>query len=192
MKQLSFTGITRQGGATLVIALVMLVLMTLLTVSAINLSTGNLKMVGNMQYQQEASSAAQAAVNQVLSRASYLTQPASVPNEVTINVNGHDYVVQLSRPCLKSASPMTATELGSLPPSEAARCHSSSATKHSGVLSQNPAGISSDCSRVLWEIRARVDDPSTNARAEIVEGVSMSMDKIQADVYKNDAGLRCS
>lgn len=181
-----------QRGATLVVALVMLVLMTLLAVSAINLSSGNLKMVGNMQYQQEATSAAQVAVNQVLSRASYLTQPASTPGSITVNVNGHDYAVQVARPCLKSAAVITIAELSSLPPAEAARCRTSSAVANSGLLGQNPGGMPSDCSRVTWEIRATVNDPATNAQAEIVEGASMKMDRILADIYKNDAAMRCS
>lgn len=182
----------RQRGATLVIALVMLVLMTLLAVSAINLSTGNLKMIGNMQYQQEASSAAQAAVNQVLSRASYLTQPASTPNSITVSVNGHDYAVQVSRPCLKSAAVITIGELSNLPPAEAARCRTSNSITNPGILGQNPGGMPSDCSRVVWEIKASVNDASTNAQAEIVEGASMRMDRILADIYKNDPDMRCS
>lgn len=192
MNHACFTIKRRQAGATLVVALVMLVLMTLLAVSAINLGTGNLKMVGNMQYQQEASSAAQAAVNQVLSKASYLTQPASTPNEMTVHVNGHDYTVQLSRPCLKSAAVITVAELSALPPAEAARCRTSGSVTNPGILGQNPGGMPSDCSRVVWEIKASVNDPATNAQAEIVEGASMRMDRILADIYKNDAAMRCS
>lgn len=192
MKPLPCTVKNKQAGATLVIALVMLVLMTLLAVSAINLSTGNLKIVGNMQYQQEASSAAQAAVNQVLSKASYLTQPASVPDEMTINVNGHDYAVRLSQPCLKSVAVLTVADLSGLPLQEAASCSLSSAAHSSGVLSQDAANAYSDCARVTWEIRASVNDPELNAQAEIVEGVSMKMDRLQADIYQNDTAMHCS
>lgn len=179
-------------GATLVVALVMLVLMTLLAVSAINLSTGNLKMIGNMQYQQEATSAAQAAINQVLSRAVYFTQPANAPRQIMVNVNGQSYTVQVAQPCLKSASVITVQELSSLPPAEALRCRTSSAVTNSGILGQNPGGMPSDCSRVVWEIRATVNDPNTNAQAEMVEGASMKMDRILADAYKNDPAMRCS
>lgn len=192
MKRQSFSSLSAQRGATLAVALVMLTLMTLLAVTAINMSTGNLKIVGNMQYQQEATSAAQAAVNQVLSRAAYLTQPANSPGQITVNVNGHDYTVQVSRPCLKSAAVITIADLSSLPPPEAARCRTSSAVSNSGLLGQNPGGMPSDCSRVVWEIRATVNDPTTSAQAEIVEGASMKMDRILADVYKNDAAMRCS
>lgn len=192
MKQRLATSLFHQQGATLVVALVMLVMMTLLAVSAINLSTGNLKVVGNMQYQQEAASAAQVAINKVLSRAGYLTQPANTPGQIVVNVNGQDYTVQVARPCMKSASVITVSELSTLPPAEAARCRTSSAVTNSGLLGQNPGGMPSDCSRVVWEIKATVNDPSTNAHAELVEGASMKMDRVLADVYKNDPAMRCS
>lgn len=192
MRKKSMVYRSRQHGATLIVALVMLVLMTLLAVSAINLSTGNLKLIGNMQYQQEATSAAQAAINQVLSSAGYLTQPANTPSQITVNVNGHDYTVQLTRPCLKSAAVITVADLSALPPAEAARCRTTSAVTNSGLLGQNPGGMPSDCSRVVWELKANVEDPDTNARAELVEAASMKMDRILADAYKNDPAMRCS
>lgn len=181
-----------QRGATLVVALVMLVLMTLLAVSAINLSTGNLKMIGNMQYQQEATSAAQVAINQVLSRAEYFTKPSTTPGQIMVSVNGQPYTVQVTKPCLRSAAIITIKELSSLPPAEALRCRTSSAVTNSGILGQNPGGMPSDCSRVVWEIRATASDPDTNARAELVEGATIKMDRVLADAYKNDSTMRCS
>jgi Tfp pilus assembly protein PilX len=61
----------QERGVTLIVTLIMLVVMMLLAVAAINMSTTNLKVVGNMQLQQEATSAAQAAINQVLSKGTY-------------------------------------------------------------------------------------------------------------------------
>jgi Tfp pilus assembly protein PilX len=44
----------RQNGVVLVIGLIMLVLLTLMVVSAINSGTANLRIAGNMQAQDEA------------------------------------------------------------------------------------------------------------------------------------------
>ena len=55
----------RQSGATLIVALIMLIMMTVLAVSAINLSTINLKIVGNMQSQKAMDAAAQDAIEQI-------------------------------------------------------------------------------------------------------------------------------
>jgi Tfp pilus assembly protein PilX len=67
----------KQQGATLIVALVMLVLLTMLAVSSINLSTTNLKIVGNMQAQKYMDAAAQDAIEQVMSTANTFTAPAS-------------------------------------------------------------------------------------------------------------------
>ena len=42
---------SRQQGATLMIALIMLIMLTLFAISAMNTSTTNLRVVGNMQAQ---------------------------------------------------------------------------------------------------------------------------------------------
>ena len=66
-----------QQGATLIVALVMLVLLTMLAVSSINLSTTNLKIVGNMQAQKYMDAAAQDAIEQAMSTSDTFTAPAS-------------------------------------------------------------------------------------------------------------------
>jgi Tfp pilus assembly protein PilX len=68
--------ICSQRGATLVIALIMLVLLTLFAISALNTSTTNLKVVGNMQARTEAFNAAQQAIDNVISRTDFVTNPA--------------------------------------------------------------------------------------------------------------------
>lgn len=57
----------KQRGAVLIVSLLLLTAMTLLGVAAINSSTVNLLIVGNLQAQQEAEAASQEAVEAVLS-----------------------------------------------------------------------------------------------------------------------------
>jgi len=57
----------RQRGATLLISLIMLVLLTMFAVSAITLSTSTSKIVGNMQAKKNADAIAQRIVDQVIS-----------------------------------------------------------------------------------------------------------------------------
>ena len=61
------SSIKQQKGAVLFIALVLLLIMTLFAVSSINLSTVNLKIVGNMQAIRTMDSDAQDAIEQTLS-----------------------------------------------------------------------------------------------------------------------------
>ncbi|OGB24145.1 MAG: hypothetical protein A3I66_11080 [Burkholderiales bacterium RIFCSPLOWO2_02_FULL_57_36] len=170
-----------QRGATLIVALVMLVLMTLLALSAISISTGNLKVVGNMQYQQEAMTAAQSAINQVLSKGTYLSAPSTAPTALNVNVNGGVYPVTLAPPCLKSSVSILVSEL-SLASVEDNKC----------VSSGSPVNNQSDCARVTWQVAASVNDPATKAKANLVQGVTMRMDRVIAEAYKSDSTKRCS
>jgi len=171
----------KQAGATLIMALIMLVLMTLLALSAINMSTGNLKVVGNMQYQQEATAAAQSAINQILSKGTYLSSPSTAPTSINVSVNGGTYAVAIAPPCLKSSVSILKSEL-SLSNPEDAKC----------VSSGNPENNQSDCARVTWQVTATVNDAITNAKVELVQGATMRMDRVIAEAYKTDSTKRCS
>ncbi len=86
-----------QQGMTLVIALVMLVMMTLFAVSSINLSTVNLRIVGNMQAQKAIDADAQQAIEQLLSNLSNFDTPT------TTTISGNIATVTLSKPvCMDS------------------------------------------------------------------------------------------
>ena len=65
-----------QQGLTLFVAMIILVMVTLLVVSAFRTSNTNLKIVNSMQGRQEALATAQAAVEQVLSSSFFAENPA--------------------------------------------------------------------------------------------------------------------
>ncbi len=67
-----------QRGMTLVVSLIMLVVITLFVLSAIRLSTANLRTVGNMQARNEAAAASQRAIEDLLSSPAAFTAPGSV------------------------------------------------------------------------------------------------------------------
>src|SRR5205823_12777067 len=66
----------RQRGATMIVSLIMLLLITLLAISSFTLGKGNLQIVGNMQQRQQAFAAAQAALATVISSTQFTTTPA--------------------------------------------------------------------------------------------------------------------
>jgi Tfp pilus assembly protein PilX len=91
--------IRSQRGATLVIALIMLVLLTLFAISALNTSTTNLKVVGNMQAHTEALNAAQQGIDTVISRTDFVSTPAAAvvnpcgaANQLCIDKDGNPTV----------------------------------------------------------------------------------------------------
>ena len=69
--------VNKQQGATLFVALLLLLMMTLFAISSINMSTVNLKIVGNMQATKSLDAEAEAAIEQVISDSTKFTSPSS-------------------------------------------------------------------------------------------------------------------
>lgn len=140
----------RQRGSTLLVGLIMLVLLTLVAVSAINSTNSSVQMVGNAQFREEATAAAQKAIENVISKGDFRNTP---PVSQTINVNGSvDYTVQFTpAPACVSFKPVDPTD-----PATPSDCASSMGTV---------------CYWTLWDIRAVVSDPNTGASIVVRQGV---------------------
>lgn len=80
----------RERGAVLLMSLILLLMMTVFAVSSVNMSNLGLKVIGNMQNQKVMDSAAQQALEQVISTA---TGFGLTPLEQTINVDGNSVTV---------------------------------------------------------------------------------------------------
>jgi Tfp pilus assembly protein PilX len=86
------SALRRQRGATLLVSLIMLVVLTLFAVSGFNLSSVNLKIAGNFQQQRYLEASLQQAIDQAISTSSVFDAPAAQ----TITVNG--FTVAVERP----------------------------------------------------------------------------------------------
>lgn len=139
-----------QRGSTLLVGLIMLVLLTLVAVSAINSTNSSVQMVGNAQFREEATAAAQKAIENVLSTGDFRDTP---PAPQVINVNGvADYTVVFTpAPDCVSFKPVDPTD-----PATPSACASS---------------IGNVCFWTLWDIRAVVTDTSTGASIAVRQGV---------------------
>ncbi len=112
---MSYRRLQRQRGATLIVALIMLVLLTLFAVSGFNLASVNLKIVGNFEQQKTMEAVAQQAIEQVISN------PANfnlTPTPTTVVVGG--YPVAVSAPKCNYSSPAKgySIKLGELTPED--------------------------------------------------------------------------
>ena len=94
--------IHKQSGMTLFIALIFLLIMTLFAVSSINMSTVNMRVIGNMQASKYMDAAAQDAIEQMLSTtAIYNVSP--VASTITTTLAGIPFVVTINVPtCIDS------------------------------------------------------------------------------------------
>ncbi len=93
-------------GAALVVGLIMLVLITIMLITALNLSTTNFRSVSNMQFREEAVAAANMAIEQVIS-SDFTAEPDAEEIEVYIDNNNDgtpDYNVLVAQPVCISAT----------------------------------------------------------------------------------------
>ena len=145
MKSLAY-----QRGSTLLISLIMLVLLTLMAFSAIESTTMGMQVVGNAQFRAEATSAAQQAIEKVISSTAFTT---TAPTAQTISVNNSNYTVTFSPAptCSQYQVVVSATEKN-LP----TECYASEVNL---------------CYRTVWDITAVVDDLNTGVKVTVHQGV---------------------
>ncbi|MFA7556509.1 MAG: pilus assembly PilX N-terminal domain-containing protein [Hydrogenophaga sp.] len=151
--------VTNQRGNTLIVALIMLTLMTLITVASLRLSTTSIQVVGNMQFQEEATAAAHQAIENIITWQYYKDQKfvdnTPAPQNIDINNDGvTDYVVAFERTCLgyQEVDPDT--------PNLPSQCTDSENLPAAGL-----------CYWGTWDIKATATDARTGASASVHQGV---------------------
>lgn len=159
----------RQHGATLITALVMLIVLTLLVISAVKSSTVNLRIASNMQVQGEAVAAAQQAIENVISN-----NFSSAPAAITVNVpmGGTTYAASTAIPkCIGSRALLNSEP--NLPP----QCLSSGTMQNTGIKFSASSAVSgtSWCYAQQWDVAAAVTEANTGASVEVHQGVSLNV-----------------
>lgn len=141
-----------QRGATLVVALIMLALITLLVINAFLLSSSNLKAVGNMQAREESIAAANQAIEQAISSPNFYSAAGNTVWNVDINHDGTaDYQVTTLKPvCIRAA------QSGAAYPSD---------------VELGAAMSAGSTWNVDWDIAATVTDAATGASVKLHQGV---------------------
>lgn len=146
----------RERGVALVIGMIMLVLLTLLVVSAINTGTINLRISGNMQSEDEARAMAQQAIEQFISSYSNFYPVLAGPTTTGFDVNNDgtaEYQVTVAKPVCKRAAPQT------IP-----RSIDCANGQKNGLY----------CWDTLWEVSATATSGTSGASQSVVQGVSLT------------------
>ncbi len=162
----------KQLGVTLITALVMLVVLTLLVIAAIRSSNTNLRIAGNMQLQEEAISAAQQATEQVLST-NFTQSPASAAVAASsVTIGPATYTTVVTTPVCTGSKALDNNTPG-LP----AECISSSTAQNTGIFFASGTAISgtSWCLAQQWDVRASVSDNITGASTTVHQGVNITV-----------------
>jgi len=164
---------SRQQGATLLLVLIMLIMLTLFAVSAMNQGTMNLKVVGNQQTRSEALDASQWVIDKVISTTQFIDSPGNaIPNPcngtyntLCFDMNGdgkYDYTTTLTpNPQCVQARSLKVGELrlkdatGKFDPtSEDVACLQAQQQGAFGISGAAAAGDSL-CANTVWEITAQ-------------------------------------
>lgn len=144
----------RQRGATLIVTLIMLVVLTLFALSGFNLSNVNLKIVGNYQQQKENEAQVSRALEQVISTVNLFTAPAAIC---------------LPSGAAPSGSPLSCASTSDVLVAKPLCNYTAPAkgyTKKIGELTPEDTS---------WEVRASYTDPVTKASTTMVQGVGVRL-----------------
>ena len=174
----------REQGITLVTALIMLLLLTMLALASVNLGNSNLQVVGNMQRRDQALAAAHAVLEETISSPTFTKTPDSAlantcgaPNQRCVDTDGDgktDVKVTLTPPpaCLK-VQPIKNTDLD-MSNAEDAGCSDGAAQAY-GVAGANDGN--SSCDNSVWDVTAVATDTATQTSVKVVQGVSVRVGK---------------
>jgi Tfp pilus assembly protein PilX len=170
----------RQRGITLVTALIMLVLLTLLALTSFNVGRSNLQIVSNMQQRDEATAAAQEVLEETISNPRFsvtpdnaLTNPCGAANQRCVDTNGDgtaDVRVALAPSPKCVTAPVIKNSALDLSVPEDAKCSMGSA-QNFGVA--GAVDGSSACADSVWDVSAVATDLQTNAQVKVTQGVAV-------------------
>jgi Tfp pilus assembly protein PilX len=181
----------RQQGMTLVMALIMLVLLTVLALTSFSLGNSNLQVVSNMQQREQAIAAANQVIEETISSPRFfstpeaaLTNPCGAPNQRCVDTDGDgkdDVKVALSpQPSCVKAQSIKNSDLD-LADAEDAGC-SVGSNQNFGVAGATNGN--SECANSVWDVTAVATDMTTQASVKVTQGVAVR-------VAKDDIASNC-
>ena len=181
--------IRRQRGATLIVTLIMLVVITLFAVSAFNSSNINMKVVGNMQSQAEAMAASQRAIEETVSHTDFYNTPANAipapcgnaPNTLCTDLNGDGtYELQSKltpNPACVQGYIIKTSDLKITQSADDLACIQAQQQGTFAVAGATPTG-DSICAKTVWDITAQTltynqSAASSDVNVTVTAGVSL-------------------
>lgn len=165
-----------QRGATLLVALIMLFLMTMMVVMSFNAGRSNLAIVGNQQAVQSTTDAAKQAIEEVMSHTYFVdspTAPFGNSDTKTYSIAGSSAAnisVQMTpKPCVRHV-----TVLPVDPDDTTSQGCVGGAQQNLGVEGASSWGTS--CADVIWELTAVATDSVTESKTTAIQGVRVRQD----------------
>ena len=162
-----------QSGASLIISMIMLVVLTLIVVSAIRFGNVNLRIANNTQAKAEAAAATQVALERFLVTAKAASNlDAIAATSDTVVTGGASYKVTTAKPVCQLSKPVLNAELDATSATDQKCFESADADKAivaGGTLTTAPSA----CNSQQWSVQADVSDGFTGAQVTSVQGFSI-------------------
>lgn len=163
------TSMRRQKGATLLVGLIMLVLLTLMAVTSFRLGKSNLLIVGNMQFRNETVRAAEEAVEVAISTPTSVIGPST--GSIDVNADGvadvtYDVTPALVQAYVRTNSSLVLTNANDL------GC-ALGQLQTFGVV--GAATGNSLCAQTLYDLKVEAAQLTTNTRVELHQGVAIQV-----------------
>lgn len=175
------TNFSKQGGVSLLVSLIMLLLITMMALSSFKLSKSSLQIAGNQQQRHQTLMATQGAIEQVISAVQFADTPENVvpnpcggvANTVCNDVNRDgvtDIRVAMSSSCVSvkviKMKEFTATDLADK-------------DQQGCIIGRDTSGIeggqndNSQCANMLWNVHGVGADETTKAKYVVDQGVAL-------------------
>lgn len=188
------TSVQRQGGFTLVVGLIMLILMTVLALSTFNFGNTSFQVVSNLQQRSEAASASQEALDRVISSLAFVNTPNSVfsstncPSGVTVSnglcvdLNGDGKIlIQVALNPAPSCVQAKVLKNATLDLTNAYDAGCVVGQQQSFGIEGSTGTGDSLCADTVWNVDASATDPVTQAQSVISEGIAVRSPKDSVD-----------
>lgn len=162
----------RQEGSSLIVSIVLLVVLTLIVLSAIKSTIIDSKVAGNVQVKKEAEGAAQQAIESVITSS---FQDAPVTSIVAVNVSNAaasssvgQYTVTVTKPSCLVVVPIKASDLNVVDSPDDIGCLTSSADPLAGSTNGD-----SVCATRQWDIQATAAPTNGGGPSAVIhQGIS--------------------
>jgi hypothetical protein len=155
----------------MIVALIMLMIISVVVVSAYVLSSSDLRSVANVQFREEAIASANRSLEQVVSGSFLTALNSTVSSSVDINKDGTpDYQVTVAIP----QCPLRARRVSQDAPSG---------------FETGGGGVTAGTYVVDWELTATVADTTTGASVVVHHGVRLPMNETDYQTYVVPCGL---
>ena len=162
-----------QSGITLVMSLIMLIVLTLLVVSAIRFGNINLKIAGNAQIEAEASAATQVAIEKIILEISTTANIDTIPaRDVVVSTGGASYTVNVAKPTCNLSRNIMNDEL--VPENTNDQACYGEADRDGPWTAENKRPLApTECKDQQWDVAASYTDTSSGAKVSMLQGLAV-------------------